>query len=54
MLPNSDLLRLALSSLIKWRLTTHGRVSDINQVLLVESAVASLEAVLSEHLSMKE
>ncbi len=48
MLPEEDLLRQAFLILKKWRSITHGRVSNISQVLLVESALGSLEALLPE------
>ncbi len=47
-LPERELLVEALSLVKKWRLATHGRVSSINLVSLVESVQGSLEAVLSE------
>ncbi len=46
--PEVDLLQQAFSILTNWRLITHGAVTNIRVVLLVESALASLQEALQE------
>ncbi len=48
--PDRVKLELVLANLIEWRSITHGKVSSIRAVLLVESAVDCLREALSEPL----